>query len=61
MGLAFEIVTKRLVTRRKTLGLDNPDGVKYIVRSLFPHVEPFQRQDRNSYVAGAKYSSLSKN
>ena len=47
-GLAFKIVTKRLVTRRKTPGLDNPDRVKYIVRSLFPHVEPFQRQDRNS-------------
>ena len=42
-GLAFKIVTKRLVARRKTPGLDNPDRVKYIVRSLFPHVEPFQR------------------
>ena len=52
-GLAFKIVTKRLVTRRNTPGLDNPDRVKYIVRSLFPHVEPFQRQDR--------ISSLSKN
>ena len=41
--LALKIVTKRLVTRRKTPGLDNPDRVKYIVRSLFPHVEPFQR------------------
>ena len=49
-GLAFKIVTKRLVTRRKTPGLDNPDRVKYIVRSLFPHVEPFQRQDRSSCV-----------
>ena len=38
-GLAFKIVTKRLVTRRMTPGLDNPDRVKYIVRSLFPHVE----------------------
>ena len=47
-GLAFKIVTKRLVTRRKTPGLDNPDRVEYIVRSLFPHVEPFQRQDRSS-------------
>ena len=37
-GLAFKIVTKRLVTRRKTLGLDNPDRIKYIVRSLFPHL-----------------------
>ena len=42
-GLAFEIVTKRLVTRRKTPGLDNPDRVKYIVWNLFPHVKPFQR------------------
>ena len=49
-GLAFKIVTKRLVTRRKTPGLDNPDRVKYIVRSLFPHVEPFQRQDQSSCV-----------
>ena len=47
-GLAFKIVTKRLVTRRKTLGLTNSDRVKYIVWSLFPHVEPFQRQDRSS-------------
>ena len=45
-GLAFKIFTKRLVTRRKIPGLDNPDQVKYIVRSLFPHVELFQRQDR---------------
>ena len=37
-----------MVTRRKTPGLDNPDRVKYIVRSLFPHVAPFQRQDRSS-------------
>ena len=49
-GLAFKIVTKRLVTRRKTPSLDNPDRVKYIVRSLFPHVEPFQRQERSSCV-----------
>ena len=47
-GLAFKIVTKRLVTRRKTPGLDNANRVKYIVRSLFPHVEPFQRQNRSS-------------
>ena len=33
-GLAFKIVTKRLVTRRKTPGLDNSDRVKYIVQSL---------------------------
>ena len=38
------------VTRRKTPGLDSADQVKYIVRSLFPHVEPFQRQDRSSCV-----------
>ena len=44
-ALAFKIVTKRLVARRKTPGLDNPDRVQYIVRSLFSHVEPFQRQD----------------
>ena len=47
-GLAFKIVTKRLVTRRKTPGLDNTDRVKYIVRSLFPHVETFLRQNRSS-------------
>ena len=49
-GLAFKIVTKRLVTKRKTPGLDNPDQVKYIVWNLFPHVEPFQRQDRSPCV-----------
>ena len=49
-GLTFKIVTKRLVTTRKTPGLNNLDQVKYIVRSLFPHVELFQRQDRNSCV-----------
>ena len=49
-GLAFKIVTKRWVTRRKTPGLDNADRVKYIVRTLFPRVEPFQRQDRSSCV-----------
>ena len=49
-GLAFKIVTKRLVTRRKTPGLDDPHRVKYIVRSLFPHVEPFPRRDRSSCV-----------
>ena len=47
---AFKIFTKRLVTRRKTPGLDNADRVKYIARSFFPHVEQFQRQDRNSCV-----------
>ena len=49
-GLAFKIVTKRLVTRRKTPGLDDSERVKYIVRRLFPHVEPFQRQKRSSCV-----------
>ena len=38
------------MTRRNTPGLDNADRVKYIVRSLFPHVEPFQRQYRSSCV-----------
>ena len=38
------------MTRRKTPGLDNLDQVQYIVRNLFPHVEPFQRQDRSSCV-----------
>ena len=51
---SFEIVTKRLVTRRKTIGLDNADRAKYIVRSLFPHVEPSQRQDRSSCVVRRK-------
>ena len=48
--LALKIVTKRLVTRRKTPGLDNPDRVEYIVRRLFSHVAPLQRQDRSSCV-----------
>ena len=47
---AFKIATKSWVTRRKISGLDNPDRFKYIVRSLFPHVGPFQRQDRSSCV-----------
>ena len=47
-GIAFKIITKRLVTRRKTPGLDNLDRARYIVRSLFPHVEPLQREDRSS-------------
>ena len=33
-GLAFKIVTQRLVTRRKIPGLDNPDQVKYIQLQL---------------------------
>ena len=49
-GLAFKIVTNKLVTRKTTPGLDNPDRVRYIVRSLFPRVEPFQRQDQSSCV-----------
>ena len=48
--LAFKIVTKRSVTRRKTPSPDNADRVKYIVRSLFPLLEPFQRQERSSCV-----------
>ena len=31
-GLAFKIVTKKLVTRSNTPGLDNLDQVQYIVR-----------------------------
>ena len=49
-GLTLKIVTKRLVSRKKTPGLDNADRVKYIVGILFPRVEPFQRQDRSSCV-----------
>ena len=49
-GLASEVVTKRLVTRRQTPGLDNSDRVKYIVRSLFAHVEPCKRQNRSPSV-----------
>ena len=49
-SLAFKIVTKKLVTTRKTPGLDNHDQVQYIVRNLFPHVEPLQKQDRSSCV-----------
>ena len=49
-GLVFKIVTKRLVTRRKTPGLDNSYRVKIIARSLFAHVEPFQSQERSSCV-----------
>ena len=48
MGSRLKIVTKRLVTGRKTPGLDNADQVKNIVRSLFSHFEPLQRQDRSS-------------
>ena len=38
-GLAFKIITKRLVTRRKNQGVHNPDRVKCIVQSLFPVFE----------------------
>ena len=58
-GLAFITVNKRLATRRKTPGLDNADRNRYIVRSLFPHVEPFQRQDRSSCVVRPEELSLS--
>ena len=36
------------MTRRKIPGLDSPNRVKYIVRSLFPHVDPLQRRDCSS-------------
>ena len=49
-GLTFKVVTKRLEARRRTSGLDNSDRVKYILRSLFPHVEPCKRQDRSPSV-----------
>ena len=42
------------MTRKKTPGLDNSDRVKYIVRSLFPLVESFQRQDRSSCMVRCK-------
>ena len=48
MGLTFKIVTKELVIRWKTPGLNNPNRLKYIVWSLFPHMESFQRQNRRS-------------
>ena len=54
MSLAFKIVTKKSMTRRKTPGLDNPDRVKYIVRSFFPQVESFERQDRSSCMIRCK-------
>ena len=38
------------MTKRKASGLDNPERVKNIVRSLFPHIEPFQRPGRSSCV-----------
>ena len=53
-ALTFKIFTKRLATRRKTPGLDNPNRVNYIVRSLFPHVESFQRQGRRSCMVRRK-------
>ena len=66
-GLAFKLGTKRLAIRRKTPDLDDPDRVEYIVGSLFPHVEPLQRQEGRSCVvqrpawSGAKNSLFSKN
>ena len=58
-GLAFKIVTKRLVTRRKTPGMNNFDRVKYIVQSFFPHAEPFQRRASSSciYAIVSKYGA----
>ena len=50
MGSRLQNSTKRLVTRRRTPGLKNADRVKYIVRSLFPHIQPLPRQDRSSCV-----------
>ena len=42
---------KSQLLRRQTLAFFHPMvEVKYIVRSLFPHVEPFQKQDRSSCV-----------
>ena len=38
------------MSRKKTQGLDNLNRLKYIVRSLFPYVESFQRQGRRSCV-----------
>ena len=53
-GFALKIVTKRLENRRKNPGVDNTDRVKYIVRSLFLHMQVFQRQDRSSCVVRRK-------
>ena len=36
------------MARRKTLGLENPDQVRHIVQSLFPCVESFSKEDRDS-------------
>ena len=53
-GLAFKIVTKKLVTRRKIPGLENADRVKPIVWCLFPRVESFQRESRGSCTVRCK-------
>ncbi|XP_051174822.1 uncharacterized protein LOC127290358 [Leptopilina boulardi] len=44
-GLAFKIVTKKLVPRQKISSLDDPIWVLEIIRTLFPHAEPIQRED----------------
>ena len=48
-GLAFKIVTKKLVTRRKTPGLDNPNQVKYIVRTFNAYLKRFKRDEEMCY------------
>ena len=48
MGSRLQKRHHEIGDKKKDPGLDNPDRVKYIVRSFFPHVEPFQRQDQNS-------------
>ena len=53
--------TKRLVTRKKNLNMDNPDRVKDIVRSLFSQVEAFRDRTKVPAWSDAKIFSLSKN
>lgn len=47
-GLAFKIVTKKLVTRHRPPGSDNPDWVLRIIRGLFPRAEKWTREDYTS-------------
>ncbi|XP_051163763.1 uncharacterized protein LOC127283122 [Leptopilina boulardi] len=49
-GLAFKIVTKKLVTRQKTPGLDNSDWVRKVIKALFPPAEPWLRKDWSSCI-----------
>ncbi|XP_043481309.1 uncharacterized protein LOC122510602 [Leptopilina heterotoma] len=44
-GLAFKIVTKKLVSKQKTPGLDDPHWVRKIIKALFCQVEPAPRED----------------